>query len=482
MLKHFLISILLLTSIFLPITHISATDTYNVSTLVSKIMAKELTDTGIICLKEIKAPAEYQQYLPEFEKQLLQALIKNGYTVTQNSMIETSFQLYIEVEHIEFNNVNKLFLIYVSLKLEDLSTKKFVITTKTAVTLQQQDSTWINFRPLGDLNYLAGGELETEDIKLTKVYANRTASWNDRDLRAGIQVKLPKRNINAVILLRTRSSFGRDDLKFYKAYFETTSPKASFLCGIFPLQFGIQSRYLNSTVQRPYWNTGLIFDSDVCGFSASLNYKSNKFSFYWATNRNPSMVIAAKWNFTPYKKNHQKSLDCSLSTIYIARDDLFNDVGKFIGFEIKYQHNKKLFLYGLTAMKYFVSGSMGHLEGKIFPFFVEYQYSLTKKWILKGAYLSINQWINKRGWSLEESINQEIDFQATKQWTSGLQYERFYIGDFWENNYTAVFYFSPWHFNSSEMSKISAIFKFRYVNSQFGGNLFFFGVEGRIRF
>jgi len=482
MLKHFLISILISNSIFLPITHISAADNNNVSTLVSKILTKELSDTGIICLKEIKAPAEYQQYLPEFEKQLLQALIKNGYTVTKNKRVQASFRLYVEIEHIEINNVTKLFEIFLLLKLENLGAKKFVIATKATVTLQQQDSNWIKFRPLGDLNYLAGGELETQDIRFTKVYANRTASWNDRDLQAGIQVQFPKRNINSVISLRTRSSFGRDDLKFYKAYFEATSPKTSFLCGIFPLQFGIQSRYLNSTVQRPYWNTGLIFDSDVCGFSASLNCKSNKFSFYWATNRNPSMVIAAKWNFTSYKKAHQKSLDCSLSAIYIARDDVFNDVGKILGFEIKYQHNKKLFLYGLTAMKYFVSGSMGHLEGKIFPFFVEYQYSLTPKWIIKGAYLSVNQWINKRGRSLEESIYQEIDFKANKQWTSGLQYERFYIGDFWENNYTAVFYFSPCDFNSCEINKISAIFKFRYVNSQFGGNLFFFAVEGRVRF
>ena len=92
-----------------------------------------------------------------------------------------------------------------------------------AITLypQHTDSNWKKIGIIGDLNYLAGGEVEAQDLSVTDNSKNRASSVNERDIQAGFQVLVPSKNIHSVVVIRTRNSFGRDDLKLYKVYFIT---------------------------------------------------------------------------------------------------------------------------------------------------------------------------------------------------------------------------------------------------------------------
>jgi len=479
--KYYIIVVIFLCSILILLSPIYADEHVDFFEIVDSILMPHLPDSMIILLSEIDAPAKYYPYIQEIEQELLQILIKKGYTVTRNPKGHASHQLCIKIEYIEFENKNSFICEDVSIELQNLLSEEIVFEKRKHVIFSLRRSKWIQTLAIGDLSYLAGGEAELKNLNISNNSEIRTSSVNEKDLKAGILIHFPARKINSVILLRTRNSFGRDDIKVYKAYFETIGSMSRFLCGVFPLQLGIGSRYLNSTVQRPYWDTGLIFNSEVTGFVTSRNFKNNDFKLYWGTNRNPSMVLAFQWDVKFLATSSKKNLNFSMSALYVNRDDNFNDIGKSLGVEIEYHQGEKLFFYGLSALRYF-NGSGVNLNRKIIPFLAEYQYSLAKKWILKGAYFEINHWVEGDEWSIEETVCQEVNYRVGKNWITGLQYERFSIGDFWENNLTAVVYYNPWNIHFERVSNLSTAFRFRFIDPKIGEKRFFFGVEARIRF
>ena len=60
---------------------------YNIEIIFKDISAKDLHYSSIIWLNDIKAPLSFQQYVQEFENQLLLTFIKWGYTITKNGVI-----------------------------------------------------------------------------------------------------------------------------------------------------------------------------------------------------------------------------------------------------------------------------------------------------------------------------------------------------------------------------------------------------------
>lgn len=255
----------------------------------------------------------------------------------------------------------------------------------------------------------------------------------------------------------------------------------TFLCGIYPLKFGQGSRYLNSSVERPYWNTGLLYDSVITGLSLMKPYKNNLISFYWGANRNPSMVFATQWNYFNYENDKNNYFGVSINGTYVNRDDEYNDIASLAGMEVTWKQGEKLFVYGFSGFKYY-NGTGVNLERKIIPLFGEYEYAFTDKIVIKGAYLSINYNVEYDDQMREDTLYQEVDYRVSTRFMPGLQFERFIIEDFWENNYTFIMYWFPKTRFSERVHKTGINGKFRYIDPEIGKQRFFIGFEGTIQF
>ena len=459
----------------------SAASPYTTNSLVDEVLTEFLPDRCVISFSKLGKPATYNHYAGKLERELIHIFLKKGYTVTFAAENKASFHFQCEILFIEshFSYTNSI--LHLLITIDKLPGGESILNREVSVIFPGNSEDAKRFDVIGNLNFLVGAEAELTNLKIDDNTETRTSSVNERDMEIGVSIQFPKEGITSILTVRNRNSFGQDDFKLYKASFAFMQRNTSFLCGIYPLKFGQGSRYLNSSVERPYWNTGLLYDSVITGLSLMKPYKNNMVSFYWGANRNPSMVFATQWSYFNYGNVESNRFGISINGTYVNRDDEYNDIASLAGMEITWQQGEKLFLYGFSGFKYYY-GTGVNLERKIIPLFGEYEFAFTNKIVIKGAYLSIIYNVEYDERMREDTLYQEVDYRISTRFMPGLQYERFTIEDFWENNYTFIMYWFPKNKFSERVHKTGINGKIRYIEPEIGKQRLFIGFEGTIQF
>ncbi len=470
-----------ITILLLVLPSYGAASPYSPNSFVNEVLAEYLPNYCIIFFNKLETSETYKHHAQKFERELVHILLSRGYVLTYTGETEASFRFRCKIIRVESNFSFTDPVLHLLITIDKLPDQEKILNRQVAIALPKIPEETKRFDVIGDLNFLVGSEAEFENLRIDDNTESRTSSVNERDMEMGVCIHFPKEDISSIITVRTRNSFGRDDLKLYRASFSVHQWNTTLLCGIYPLKFGQASRYLNATLERPYWNTGLFFDSTITGLSIGKPYKNTMITFYCGANRNPSMVLATQWKYTNYRDAENNYIDVSLHGLYVNRDDEFNDIGGSTGMEVTWQRGEKLFLYALSGINYF-NGTGVNLERTIIPFFCEYEYALTENIIIKGAYLAMNHNVEGEERMRDVSLYQEVDYRVTNRWVPGLQFERFIIKGFWENNYTLILYCPPRHRFSEKIHKIGITGKIRYIKPKIGEHRFFVGFEGTIAF
>jgi len=458
-----------------------AASPYTTNSLVDEVVTEYLPDCCVISFSKLENTAKYEHYARKLERELIHILLKKGYTVTYAAENKASFHFQCEILNIESHFPYTNSLLHLLITIDKLPGGDSILNREVSVIFPGNSEDAKRFDVIGNLNFLVGSEAELKNMKIDDNTESRTSSVNERDMEIGVSLQFPKEGITSLLTVRNRNSFGQDDFKLYRASFAFMQRNTTFLCGIYPLKFGQASRYLNSSVERPYWNTGLLYNSVITGISIAKPYKNNTVSFYWGANRNPSMVFATQWNYINYGNKESSYFGVSINGTYVNRDDEYNDIASLAGMEVSWQQGEKLFLYGFSGFKYYY-GTGVNLERKIIPLFWEYEYAFSNKIVIKGAYLSINYNVEDDERMREDTLYQEVDYRISTHFVPGLQYERFIIKDFWENNYTFIMYWFPMIRFSERVHKTGINGKVRYIEPEIGKQRFFIGFEGTIQF
>ncbi len=419
------------------------------------LIGHQIPSSRHITISEIKTDPKLSPTAEDICGRLIFGLVEAGHTVGKNDSLSTAVRILGSLH--EYSDDQ--YRLELSLVLPDSIIKQRYQYRNSKETQNRFGSTIF-----GDMAYLAGGEIEK--LSLTSNLASQTSTVNERDFRIGVETNF-RESIHSVFSVRTHSSFGRDDIEIDAARVNVHFDKLSLLSGIYWLQLGHESRYLNSTVERSYWDEGLIFDSRVSGLLLTLDQSRLTVDLNIATNRNPSAVATMSCNLLI-----RHNMNITTTALYVNRDDEFNDVSWQSGIEFLFE-SKGCFFYALSAKKFF-EGHGVNPERRLVTLLLEYEKQLTNRWILKGAYLSISQWL-KGDRSIEETIYQEIDLKINRFLTSGFQYERFDLGDFTQTDLTAILYVRP-------IVAVQLSMKVRYIVPQFGRELLFLGIGGRVRF
>ena len=459
----------------------SAASPYTMDSLIDEVLTEFLPDYCVVSFSKSEKPATYNYFANKLERELTQILLKKGYTVTYNAEQKASFNVKCEIVSIESHFPYTNSLLHLLITIDKLPGGESILNREVSVIFPGNSEDAQRFDVIGNLNFLVGSEAELNNLKINDNTESRTSSVNERDMEIGVRIQFPQEGITSLLTVRNRNSFGQDDFKLYKASFAFMQRNTTFLCGIYPLKFGQSSRYLNSTVERPYWNTGLLYDSVITGLSIVKPYKNNMVSLSWGANRNPSMVFATQWNYFNYGNVENKRFGVSLHGAYVNRDDEYNDIASLAGMEVTWQQGEKFFIYGFSGFKYYY-GTGINLERKIIPLMGEYEYAMTKIIVIKGAYLSIHYDVEYDEQMREDTLYQEVDYRVSTRWVPGLQYERFVIKGFWENNYTFIMYWFPKNQFPERVHKTGINSKIRYIEPEIGKQRFFIGFEGTIQF
>ncbi|OQY28733.1 MAG: hypothetical protein B6244_06120 [Candidatus Cloacimonetes bacterium 4572_55] len=420
--------------------------------------------------------------LPETENALIEkisgilaiALIDAGYTVTRVYPTDHAVQIYGRLDVSKTEEKRSLIL--------NLTFQTADLTRSYSYSLLEIATTKNRLSPIlfGEIAYLAGGEIESFDPG--DEHATHTSTVNERDIMLGVKAGAQSR-VQATAAFRTRSSFGQDRIEVERAHIQADFDRISLLSGIYRLRPGHGSRYLNATVQRPYWKKGLIFDSRVSGLRVRMNRGSYSLEGQIATNRNPSAVAALRPRICTDK------VDLSLIALYVNRDDQYNDTAYLIGSEATYRHDPSLFFYAAGSHCHY-HGKGVNIEREIDILFSEYDWNLTRsaRWRIHGAYLAIIERFSAESpldgnSRLDQTFFQAIEFLANKSVTVALDYERFDIGDFYQTDVTARICLHP-DPNGSLIGipygKI--ILRARAIFPEIGRKTLFFGVEGQTFF
>ena len=275
-------------------------------------------------------------------------------------------------------------------------------------------------------------------------------------------------NIQSWLVLRSRSNFGQDRIKIYKAFFSGIYNRFSIQCGVFPLKFGIHSAYLNLELDQPYWDKGILFDTHLTGLSLTYDMRKTNFRFIAGANRTPSGLVATQVEYVPVRH-----LILTGSALYVVQDDVFMDNVASVGIEAKFK-NDMLFLYSVFGLKHYM-GEPLCLERKIVPALGEFAYRLSSKWHIKGVYFRVQNRIEQQRTLVEETLYQELDYIVKENITLGLQYERADIVDYVENTFTGILYYHP-------IASTQTLFKLGYSSSNPRINKLYLGLQARIRF
>ncbi|MBN1293120.1 MAG: hypothetical protein JXB48_14870 [Candidatus Latescibacteria bacterium] len=454
---------------------------YTPQSVVTEIAASHITAHATVFFSMTGTSGIIRRYVDRFEQEFLYSLLKKGYNVTYTDENEASFYINCEVLFAESYYTESGLNLHLQITILKLPGNENILKQQVSVIVKDSVEESKQIDVIANLNFLIASESEFENLRLDDNTESRTSSVHDRDMEIGIRARFPYDTVTSVFSVRTDTGFGRDDFRIYRALFSYEYHDATVLCGVYPLKFGSESRFLNASVEHLFFNAGILFDSNITGLSLTKSYNNNRISVYGGANRNPSMAVAARWEYSRVSRSNNNRFVVSVHGLYVNRDDDYNDIRESGGLELTWQQGEKFFMYGLFGLNFF-NGAGVNIKRQVIPMWGEYEYSITGKVIVKGGYLVLHENVDDAKRNHEETVFQEADYRLSEHWIPGLQFKHTGITGFWENNYTLLMYFFPTHCLSDRIHKTGITGKLRYIDTKTGDSKFFIGMEGTIVF
>ena len=395
---------------------------YTPKSLIDKIVTSHISDHTTVYFNMINTAGINQKSIDRFERELTHNLLKKGYNVTYTVQNDASFRMTCEVLCVDSENSGSDMVLYSLITIERLPDNEIVFRKQVSAVVSDVYDDSKNVDVIANLNFLTGSESEFDNLSPGDNTESRTSSVNDRDMEIGVRAGFPHDAVTSVFTVRTDTGFGRDDFKIYRASFSYDYRDTSILAGVYPLKFGSGSRFLNASVEHPYFYAGILFDSSITGLALTRPYNNNCITVYCGANRNPSMAVAAQWEYSRMSSGNAGHFFVSVHGLYVNRDDDYNDIRESGGLELAWQRGEKLFLYGLFGVNHF-GGSGVNIERQIIPVWGEYEYALSKRVILKGGYLALHEDVDGGERTHEETVFQEADYRISSRWMPGFQFK-----------------------------------------------------------
>lgn len=329
-------------------------------------------------------------------------------------------------------------------------------------TFADQDST-PTFEPPRlyiNSNLLVGTEI-IDPLQPKKFFTRATQLWKT-DIRIGLIQPIGK-SIDAFLSIRDNDSPHTNEIRLYEAGVKIRNDLGMFWFGQRRFQAGSKSYYLNDAFDRSFWDQGLIYDFQMRGFGISANIGKSQAEIFMGAETAASFIGGVNYGLQilPWWKT-------KASALYIARDPKYSAFGGEFGIELE-ESPKHFFGYQVIAYKVFdqepspfreltMFGEVRYISDSGFDFGVA---GLLRRLMDIGP----NQ-DELRG-------SFDIKYRISKHVMPGIQAELFDIANFREIHVgvmAALQYFDA----------VRIIPRVRYVITEFGPNIGYFGIEGRI--
>ncbi|MBN1482076.1 hypothetical protein EH223_07450 [candidate division KSB1 bacterium] len=412
-------------------------------------------------------------WITKVENIFIHYFLTHGYAVTPANHLRSDLKARISIT----NFVETDLALHITIEFFLFAKNNTSPLLTSSLTLPLAKTSLFHGKFVGDLTMNAGGEMIPEGRLDIRNKETRTSSIHKRDVRVGIHVSMPQ-NLSSDVLIRTRTSFGRDDFYLYKVTIQSESDAGRFTFGHYHIQLGRGSRYLNASIERPYWESGLFFDSQMTGLSAQKRFKQHDFSLYAGCNRNPSVMIAGHYDFT-IKKTSAERISARLSAVFVDRDDIYNDLGHVLGFELIHDRHDKLYFYLLAGLRRYYGIGANQVR-QVRPLLVECEVPVVNRWSVQGTCFTLHEQVESGKNQYQTMMQGKLSYRLSDRVHPAIQAERFSVNEYQEWNYSALLQYVLTLDDAKNDFKMSAYC--RTIVPEIGRRRYAVLLEGRIRF
>lgn len=309
-------------------------------------------------------------------------------------------------------------------------------------------------------NLLVGAEI-IDPFNPDEFFTRATQLWKT-DIRIGMAWTIADKLVT-FLSIRDNDSPRTNDIHLYEAGVKIPSYYGLFWFGQRRLQAGNQSFYLKEAFDRTFWDRGLIYDIILRGVGAVIDFNKSEVEFFTGSEASASFVGGAGYGIEILSGWKAKT-----SALYIARDPQYSAFGVQLGIEVE-ESFEHFYGYEVLAYKIFDQEPSSFQELTILA---EGSFRPDEIWELGVAGLFrrlINLGLNRD----ELRVSASANYQITKHIIPGLQVELFELANFTELQFGALVYLKYYR-------GIQVIPRIRYIVTEFGPDIAFFGIEGVI--
>lgn len=309
-------------------------------------------------------------------------------------------------------------------------------------------------------NLLVGAEI-VDPLQPAEFFTRATQLWKT-DVRLGMAWTIAH-SITTFISIRDNDSPRTNDIHLYEAGIKIPQNWGLFWFGQRRLQAGNQSFYLNEAFDRPFWDRGLIYDIIMRGVGAVMDFDKSQFELFMGSESSASFVGGAKYSIEILTGWNTKT-----SALYIARDPIYSAFGVQLGIEMEESY-KHFYGYEVFGYKIFSQEPTSFRELTILA---EGRFRPDLTWDLGTA--AFFRRLMDLGFNRDElRLSVDANYKITEHFIPGVKVELFKLIDYTELQFGALVILKYYR-------GIQIVPRIRYIVTEFGPDIAFFGIEGII--
>jgi hypothetical protein len=310
-------------------------------------------------------------------------------------------------------------------------------------------------------NLLFGAEI-LDPLQAKDFFTRVTRLWKT-DFRLGL-IQPIGNYIKTVFSIRGQDSPETNSIKFYEVFAQVNYNLGNLVFGQQRIQAGNQSKYLNDAFDRTFWDKGLVYDFLFRGIQNKFLFSNSQLDVFVGSDYSSGFIGGTKLS-----TKITTGFNIEASALYIARDPQYAAFGFQFGLEFK-ESFKNFSGYHVIAYKTFDQEPARIDE---ITFFTEEDFSITSNWNIGSVFLYKKMNSLLRFEEIRASIN--TIYKTTDFFSPSFQVEYFNVYNFYEIHCGFSAYL-----NYTEHIRI--VPRIRYIATEFGPDIGFVGIEGRIIF
>ena len=312
-------------------------------------------------------------------------------------------------------------------------------------------------------DFLVGAEI-TDPAHPSGFFTRATQLWKT-DIRIGAAFSLND-DIKTFFAIRDQDSPETNDLKLYEAGVKINHGWGTIMFGQKRIQSGNQSFYLNNAFDRSFWDRGLIYDFLFRGVDAGINLMDkNELEIFLGSDLTASFVGGINYNIEPLRGWRTR-----ISGLYVARDPQYNGFGWQTGIESKETFEN---FFGYQVISYNIL-DQDPKPIKELTLFAEGRLKTFGR--LEFGAASLFRRLMDFGPNRDEFRSSiDMSYEINELVSPGIQAEVFELADYKETHLGVFVYLNY-------LEGIRIVPRIRYIFTEIGPDILFFGLEGKIVF